>query len=66
MPDDFVHADLNMLTQKTGKSLDEWTEIASRYKDEPQEDAVKKLKNAYGIGYGYAATLMKMVRGEQV
>ncbi len=53
-PTEQLAAMIENLREKTGKSLDEWTAIASASKLAKHGELVSFLKSKHGIGHGYA------------
>ncbi len=63
--DDPTATALANLAAKTGRSTDDWLGIARALIPLGHAPAVAKLKAEYGIGHGYANTLMLVVRAEK-
>ncbi len=63
--DDATATALENLAGKTGRSADEWLGIARGLIPLGHAPAVARLKSEYGIGHGYANTLMLVVRSEK-
>ena len=52
------------LKEKTGKSLDEWVQIAQASRLEKHGEIVKFLKTDYGLGHGYANLIAHTLKGQ--
>lgn len=63
--DDATATALGNLAAKTGRSVQEWLDIARPLVPLGHRSGLEKLKADYGIGHGYANTLMLTVRAEQ-
>lgn len=63
--DDATATALRNLAAKTGRSAAEWLDIARPLVPLGHRAGLDKLKADYGIGHGYANTLMLTVRAEQ-
>ena len=63
--DDATANALSNLAAKTGRSVPQWLDIARPLIPLGHRAGLLKLKADYGIGHGYANTLMLTVRAEQ-
>lgn len=63
--DDAAATVLGNLAAKTGRSVQEWLDIARPLVPLGHRAGLEKLKADYGIGHGYANSLMLTVRAEQ-
>jgi len=62
--DDATTTALNNLAAKTGRPVAEWLDIARAHIRLGHRAGLEQLKSEYGIGHGYANTLMLTVRAE--
>lgn len=51
------------LKQNTGKTLEEWKEVFKTHEGQKHGEMVKHLKDTYGIGHGFANTIVLKTRG---
>lgn len=51
---------IDNMPDKTGKSLDEWIEILNGKNFDKHSQAVKFLKDTYGVTHGYANTIVTL------
>lgn len=49
--------------EKTGKSLDEWLEIARSFNTEKHSEIIKRLKTEFGLTHGYANMVAHKLKG---
>ena len=53
-PDEALKKMAETLRAKTGQSLEQWIEVAKQFGDAKHGEIVKHLKEAHGLGHGYA------------
>jgi hypothetical protein len=56
---------LDNLAAKTGRSVSDWLDLARGFVPLGHKAGLDRLKSEYGIGHGYANTLMLVVRSEE-
>jgi len=56
---------LDNLAAKTGRSVPDWLDLARGFIPLGHKAGLERLKSEYGIGHGYANTLMLVVRLEE-
>jgi len=56
---------LDNLAAKTGRSVADWLDLARSCIPLGHKAGLERLKSEYGIGHGYANTLMLVVRSEE-
>jgi len=56
---------LDNLADKTGRSVSDWLDLARGFIPLGHKAGLERLKSEYGIGHGYANTLMLVVRSEE-
>jgi hypothetical protein len=61
-PEEMQKAIIKNLPKKTGKSLEEWLEIAKAIDSTSQKERFQKLKTEYGLGHFQAVTIVKFIR----
>lgn len=62
--DEATATSLNNLAAKTGRPIADWLDIARTHIPLGHLRAVAQIKSEYGIGHGYANTLMLVARAE--
>jgi len=63
-PAEMQEAIIKNLPKKTGKSLEEWIEIARDFKLTKNSEITKKLKADYGLGHVQAQTIVRRMDGK--
>lgn len=53
---------INNMSEKTGKDLDEWTQILAKENFDKHSVAVKYLKTEHGVTHGFANTIVTLSR----
>ncbi len=53
---------IDNMPEKTGKSLEEWYQVLTDKSFDKHSEAVKFLKSEYGVGHGFANTIVTLSR----
>ena len=56
---------INNMPEKTGKTLEEWTNILKNKNFEKHGEAVKFLKTEYNVTHGFANTIVTLSKNDQ-